>query len=522
MSTVRKYREGQPIEIKGVEVFPAGMHRGKLYTEKDLDDIVTNFDRYCTGGKPQMQPPAVYPGFVRDLLAGKAVVGHEEEADQELLKRSDLPAAAWPKRLYRNGKILMADLGEVAPSVARAIKGRAYRKVSAEIYDQPPEGVPGTGKMLRRISFLGGEVPQCKTLADIPVPEFSEQFDDTPAPKTRIRFDNLTAPTPERNYWTCFSELVRHDERTESAMSRQEILQALQAAGIDVSKVTDAMPDEFLASVLQVVSDEGEEEPEPTDEEIAALPPEKKKEMADMYSAKAAKYGAVCNKNADGTDVPPIATDGVMHDQPPANPSGVQPKKVTHTMQFTEEVVQGMINTTVSKAVGDAVKTLEAKAGSTQAELEKFREDTVLATKRENVEKFIEDYRKSGHIEPWEDDHTRPGGRVVFDRLMRADHVTPIAKFKEGRKEVSITAYDQELNAIKNRSPKRFSEKVGGGKGKPGDTTDDEVSQVEAHYESFAEDYEGYTTKEEFVNGFKNERKHKPKLTAEQYCNRGK
>jgi len=105
-----------------------------------------------------------------------ALLGHDE---QELLKNSGLPAAAWvhdtrvvpdPKR---PGEFkFQAMMGEAAPVVAQLINQRAYRKTSAEIYDEPPAGcrnIPGvSGKVLRAVAFLGGEQPKVKTLDDIP------------------------------------------------------------------------------------------------------------------------------------------------------------------------------------------------------------------------------------------------------------------------------------------------------------------------------------------------------------------
>lgn len=146
-------------ESRNVEIFAAGVHRGKRYTVADLNEIVRNFYRLGPKGKQQLQPPAV--------------IGHEEA--QEFLERTDIPAAAWPKRVWRKGLKLFADFGEMPAEIAHAINSRAYRKVSAEIYDdfQDSEG-NHHGKALRRIAILGGEIPQVKSLADIPyaTPEY--------------------------------------------------------------------------------------------------------------------------------------------------------------------------------------------------------------------------------------------------------------------------------------------------------------------------------------------------------------
>jgi len=138
--------------IAGVEIFAAGTHGGREYTEEDLDVVIRNFAELSTGDSPVLQPPVV--------------LGHEE--DQSLLARSDLPAAGWVKRLYRDGPLLRADLGEVPEEIARLIDQRAYRKVSAELYDDFTHDGKRFGPVLRRVALLGGSVPAIKSLADIP------------------------------------------------------------------------------------------------------------------------------------------------------------------------------------------------------------------------------------------------------------------------------------------------------------------------------------------------------------------
>jgi hypothetical protein len=138
--------------ITGVEIFAAGTHGDRTYSHDDLDAIVRNFAELSAGETPVLQPPIV--------------LGHDE--DQALLARSDLPAAGWVKRLYREGPVLRADLGEVPDAVAALINQRAYRKVSAEIYDDFAHNDKRFGKTLRRIALLGGGIPVIKTLADIP------------------------------------------------------------------------------------------------------------------------------------------------------------------------------------------------------------------------------------------------------------------------------------------------------------------------------------------------------------------
>ena len=154
--------------LRGVEIFATGDHRGKPYTEADLGQMVQNFRRYS-------MPRAGKKGIV----SIPAVLGHEE--DQSYLERSDLPAAGYATDVWQDRKecplcqgsrmsegkpcpmcsgrgevgVLKANFNDVPPKVARLLKGKTYKQVSAEVYDEPPDEIGGHGKMLRRVAFPG-------------------------------------------------------------------------------------------------------------------------------------------------------------------------------------------------------------------------------------------------------------------------------------------------------------------------------------------------------------------------------
>jgi hypothetical protein len=148
-------RPARMATVRGAEVFKAGVHRGETYTVADLSAMVKNF----AAGRGVVDVPLV--------------VGHEE---QQPLDNTGWPAFGWVTRLYRRGDTLFADFERIPKSIAKVINARGYRKVSAEVYDEPPEGAPPgcRGRMLRRVALLGGELPQIKTLADLPYAEYAE------------------------------------------------------------------------------------------------------------------------------------------------------------------------------------------------------------------------------------------------------------------------------------------------------------------------------------------------------------
>jgi hypothetical protein len=143
-----------------VPLFPAGIRKGEPYTAADIDDLVRNYHAF----KGVVDPPAV--------------IGHGEA--QPWLADSGLPAAGWVADARKNGDTLEVRFAHMPPRIKRLIKRRAYDKVSAEIYheDRLPEGIPAKGKMLRRVAFLGGELPHVKGLGSLEALWDEPDFDD--------------------------------------------------------------------------------------------------------------------------------------------------------------------------------------------------------------------------------------------------------------------------------------------------------------------------------------------------------
>jgi len=139
--------------ITDVEIFEIGQDATKDWTEKDLDEIIKNFNSRV------VDPPLV-------------ALGHGEE--QDLLKKAGLPAAGWVESLKRKGKKLIADIADVPRLVAEAIKKKAYKYISAEIYPAFMHEGKNLGKVLRRIALLGADIPRIKSLREV-----LARYDDT-------------------------------------------------------------------------------------------------------------------------------------------------------------------------------------------------------------------------------------------------------------------------------------------------------------------------------------------------------
>ncbi len=501
-------------QIRGAEIFTTGIHRGKEYTTADLDAMVENFNAYCSGPKPLMHVPAV--------------LGHEE--DQAFLERSDLPAAGWVSHLYREGNSLYADFAEVAPQVANLVKAHRYRTVSSEIYDSPPEGIPGNGKLLRRVAFLGADQPQIKAISDIPMPEsHREQFASWRAVVLKFR-----EAKPHKGGWvTCFAEV--------QPMDHDAMVQALTAKGMD-PQIVGQLGDDEMAEMLRVM-DAGEQPPAPMDDTMTPppAPPEPapmdetpaqfddedddsddpgSMEGAQRMGERAMKYldrygagGAGCAPGA----MPPRA----MGDMTPAPSTGPAPQPGSLPgVGATPIGIPGHQHPKqVTMKYAEQMKAFERQ----MATLQKFQEDTLAAQKKARVQAELDALVQSGQVLPAQ----RQAGLDDVLYALPTDTLMKFSEVKSGKTVVvERSPFDQMLAVLKGGPILvRFGERVksqAAVKVAAGSTADDaEVAKVER----FAESNEPFQaalkaagkTPAVYVEKFRELRKKDPELTAKRY-----
>jgi hypothetical protein len=466
-----RFSEGD-VTVPDVEVFQLGRHRGRHYTSKDLDVIVSNFNRYSTGPRALLEPPLV--------------IGHEEV--QTLTENTGIPALGWVTRLYRRGRSLFATFSHVPRQIARLIRAGRYRHVSAEIYDDPPEGVPGRGKMLRRVAMLGGDLPQIKSIADIPLPvEHSEQ--KTVYVPVRLTPDHATR-LPAGS-WAVFSEV--------SPMDRSALIEALSQHGIDPAMITDEVPDELLMAIVQAMG-EVSESPEATEQ-----PAEEPVEHAEEVE----------HNEPDG-DEPPMHP----HDAEGATKLMEHAKKYfeKHCGQMAEVGEMGDLGVLKKKPGGMAKmseleslieKILTTKVQASLAEVQKFHEQQLAGQKKATVDTILDELVKTGRVPPVERESERQG-------LLLLDNQT-VHKFAERGKVLSLTAFEQRVKQLRAR-PSLFAERFKADT-QPG-AEDSEIQKLEQHYETFSESFKSLrTSKEEFLSAFKKLRERAPDTTAEKFVN---
>lgn len=455
--------------LRNVEIFDAGNHKGQEYTIEDLDDMVKNFKRFSGDGPgPRVNPPAV--------------IGHEK--DQEWLKKNTgVPAAGWPRKVWRKGMKLRADIGDLPKDVADAIANRHYKFVSAEIYETPPEGVPAKGKMLRRVSFLGGELPHLKTLKKLPHPEieaFSESYEFTARPTTL----RTLRTNRQGGVFQAFSEV--------SAMSRDEMIERLiKEKGVDRA-TAEGMDDKQLEAALATKEggDGGGGEEHDTSWMDAAADG---KEAMSKFKERVSKY-IDCHskkyKEKFGEDMPVdyVDTDGDGDND--AGDDGDDEAEVSdddemvsededsgdlfeddaeggddnadegdeHT-EYADGKKKGSIGTsqTIHQSgmekkyfSEEQIKTIVADAVK-EAVVSKFSEYG-----RADVRKELRDICKDGHIDPWQ----LEGPASLEEVAMKLDPAR-IIKFSENGKTVEVSERDAFLANLR-RQPRRHVEQIQG------------------------------------------------------------
>lgn len=133
------------MDIKGAEIFATGKWNGIDFNEKDLDDIVANFESL---GEVHHVP---------------LKLGHNKE--QKIVDGQ--PALGWVKRIYRQGQKLLADFKDMPKVIHDAVQRRLYRTVSIELLFNVDHDGNKYNQVLDAVALLGADHPAVNTLADL-------------------------------------------------------------------------------------------------------------------------------------------------------------------------------------------------------------------------------------------------------------------------------------------------------------------------------------------------------------------
>ncbi len=92
-------------------------------------------------------------------------LGHDKE--QKVARASGLPSVGYVERVYVVGDKLMADFEDIPEKVFIAIKNKAYRKVSCEIFYGVEVGDSKHSHVISAVALLGNELPGVMNLNDL-------------------------------------------------------------------------------------------------------------------------------------------------------------------------------------------------------------------------------------------------------------------------------------------------------------------------------------------------------------------
>lgn len=446
--------------LRGVEAFSVGKKRGREYTKQDLEDIVENFGKFGKGQRPGFDVPAVY--------------GHEETPEKQIrfMEDTGIPAKGWVEDARTDGKKLYLDL-RASPELAKAVRDGHYGTVSIEIYDKPPEGLPGAkGKMMRRLAVLGGEIPQDKNLRRMPMPE-----------KYAERVTRLRDWIEHNGYVTCFSEVAMP--------SHEEMVAKLAEHGFDPEhlKTHEGCMSEMLRMAETMKKGDGgigdldwDHEPE------APQTPEHRQQYAET-AAKMSAYAEKLKKMSEHIGGPtsgdPMPGVDAIHPGPKgkeeSGPGGPKESTAYHH-KMSEELAAFK-----TEIVAMLKPVMERANESEQVEVLTFAEQMV----------------KSGQLTPAQCDRKSPFN--VIDELLGLDNGQVVSKFSENGRTVGLTARRKRMEAIK-RGPKVWKNSEIAHNG-PGGSQGNESApdRGEAQIHKFCEDrFLGDDIKQELLDGWKN------------------
>lgn len=423
--------------VKGVEMFLAGDYDGTPYTLQDLQDIVRNFETLS-------QPIPLTVAGEAPYHTAPVAIGHGEY--QEILDRTDLPAAGRVCRLWIENGMLKADFDRVPMIIAGWINGRLYTKVSVEIYQDPfhpddkgdpgPfEGFPGSGKAFRRVSLLGAEVPKVKGLADLPFAMSAETAKRlTPI---MLRPSNVQRRANSKCLHV-FSEVV--------PMDRATLIQTLIGLGYS-QELCDSLPDEALAKLATESQALMAGAPTP-----AATPPAQAGQMSDDD----APGGDSDTDPASMSDATMPGTTQCGDTAPPApTPAGQPTPNAPGTPNPSKVVVHFSERMNKLQKQADAVEAKNKAA-------ERMANQRVQNEKKHRIQSFCERMVKEGKILPAQIDQSS-GHPTLQDRLLRADCIRSVHKFSEkpGGALIDATELDMQMREIETGPAlQRFAERM--------------------------------------------------------------
>ena len=311
--------------------FVEGLRNGDTYDESDVDELVANF--------------AEFRGYWTPYVS----VDHEQNPAWKALSFGDVTAARKGRvRLSRaSGQwepttpddrspgtraALILTAANVPAEVGEMVRTRRLPRVSVEFFDHTapfvgPDDRVVTTNVLKSVSLLGAQSEASKGMPTPTVRTFADRVG------RRVNMPPALAGRKAKAFG--------------AYPMREQLLAALQAAGVDTSLVTDAVPDAFLQAVADALGGG----PAPLPDDPAMFGDYMKKFMDDKDDEKQKAFKDAMKKFADDKDA----------DDPKAK-------------QFGDRAIQQRIDAAVQKAVAPLAPAIaHANRAAAQAKANKVK-----------------------------------------------------------------------------------------------------------------------------------------------------
>lgn len=207
------------MELKGREIFATGKWNEIEFTESDLDDIITNFDKLIETHKVPLK------------------FGHD--ADHNV--PDGQPAIGWVSRVYKVGTKLLADFSDMPRTVFEAIKNKLYRTISIELLFNVDNDGNKFNHVLDAVALLGADHPAVSGLADL---------DALLAKRTRFagghKLAFATMPGMSK-----YQETITQED---FAMDKKEVDDLISKALDPLTKANDKLVADLAAANSQIVT----------------------------------------------------------------------------------------------------------------------------------------------------------------------------------------------------------------------------------------------------------------------------
>jgi hypothetical protein len=217
--------------------FVEGLRNGDRYDESDVDELVANFGRFRGYWTPYVSVDHEQNQAWKALAFGDVTTARKGRVRQSR-RTGKWERVADADRSPGTRAALVVTLGDVPPEVGEMVASGRLPRVSVEFFDHTspfvgPQDEVVTTNVLKSVSLLGAQSEASKGMPRPTVRTFADRVG------RRVTLPPaLSGRTPK-----AFGAYPMRDQ----------LIQTLSAAGIDVSWITDAVPDAALQSIVDAM-----------------------------------------------------------------------------------------------------------------------------------------------------------------------------------------------------------------------------------------------------------------------------